>query len=86
MWEVLEKVLNKFQEEEEINYYRQGSRSETETLEDSFLTFWNSSTTEASFYDEEATRAIYTWQICIYTNDPSKLYTLADKFLRLAKE
>lgn len=86
MWEVLEKVLIKFQEEEKVNYYRQGSRNEGESLEDSFLTFWNSSTPESSFYDNEATRAIWTWQIYIYTSDPSKLYILADKFLELAKE
>lgn len=86
MWEKLEKVLTKFEEQEGLPYYRQGSLTEGEELPSSFITFWNSSTPESAFYDNDPHSAIWTWQIYIYTNDPSKLYTLADSFLELARE
>lgn len=85
MWQVLEKVLNKFETEQGVPYYRQGSLVEGEELPSSFLTFWNITTPEGAFYDNKPNEALWSWQIYIYTNDPSKLYSLADNLLEIAK-
>lgn len=85
MWEKLEIVLNNFEEETKIPYYRQGSLIETDTLPESFVTFWNISTPESSFYDNNANSAVWSWSIYFYTKDPSKIYSMPIKILNLAR-
>ena len=85
MWENLENVLNKFEEATGAPYFRQGSLVNVDPLPATFLTFWNTTTPESSFYDDEAHSAIWTWTIYFYTTDPSIIYTAPTQFLKLAK-
>lgn len=84
MWERLQEVLIKFETDTKTPFYRQGSLLD-KTLPDTFLTFWNTATPEGSFYDNDTYSAKWTWAIYLYSNDPSKLYTLPDEFIKLAK-
>lgn len=86
MFEKLEVVLNKFEEETQTPYYRQGSLIDTDELPNQFLTFWNSETPQSSFYDNEPSRAIWTWEIYFYFKNPKLLYTLPNKFIEIARE
>lgn len=85
MWEKLEEVLNEFEEETQTPYFRQGSLVNMDDLPKTFLTFWNTTTPESSFYDNDPHSAIWTWAIYIYTTEPSVLYSLPSRFLKLAK-
>lgn len=85
MWEKLEKVLDKFEEENQTPYYRQGSLVDTDNIPKTFLTFWNTTTPEGSFYDDKANSASWTWTVYFYTTDPSLIYSLPSQFLELAK-
>lgn len=85
MWERLQEVLNKFETDLGIPYFRQGSLVGQTPLPTTFLTFWNASTPEGSFYDDKANSATWTWTIYFYTTDPLNLYTLPNKFLQYAK-
>lgn len=85
MWERLENVLNKYEEETQTPYFRQGSLVNTDDLPKTFITFWNTTTPESSFYDDEAHSAIWTWTIYFYTTDPSIIYSAPSRFLELAR-
>jgi hypothetical protein len=38
-----------------------------------FYTFWNSATSCAAHYDNEAAACAWDWQVCYYTDDPETL-------------
>lgn len=80
-WEALEAVL----EDTGLPYFRQGSLMEDEPYPDSFFTFWNLSTEEERFYDDEPHAAVWTWQVYFYTRDPSLLYSQMDALLASAR-
>lgn len=81
MWSKLENVF----EQIGLDYSRQGSYSDNSEYPESFFTFWNFDTPEEGFYDNEAKRTVWFWQVYYYTKDPSTLYTRMDEFIRLAK-
>lgn len=83
MWSKLEEVFIAISE---TNYQRQGSFAEGETLPSSFFTFWNYDLPENGYYDNKAHKAIWKWNVCFYTNDPSILYSRMDEFIAKAKE
>lgn len=82
MWAKLEEVFEKIG----LPYSRQGSYSDESEYPPSFFTFWNPDTPEEGFYDNEANRAVWYWNIFYYTNDPSTLYSKMDEFANLARE
>ena len=82
MWSKLEEVFKKTG----LDYSRQGSYSEDAEYPSSFFTFWNYDLPEDGFFDNEAHRAIWYWQIYYYTNNPATLYSKVDEFVKLAKE
>jgi len=80
-WTALEGVL----EASGYPYARQGSYAESEELPPTFLTFWNIDVPSDSFYDDDAHRRIWRWQIYLYTKDPRLLYSVLDDVLADAK-
>lgn len=82
MWSKLESVFKKIG----LPYDRQGSYSDESEYPISFFTFWNFDTPEDGFYDNEAKKAIWYWQIYFYTRYPNSLYSKMDEFIRVAKE
>lgn len=82
MWSALESVFEKIG----LPYSRQGSYSDESEYPASFFTFWNPNTKEGAFYDDESHKAIWNWNVYYYTNDPSTLYSMMDRFREVAKE
>ena len=80
-WEALEAVLSATGYE----YARQGSYAEAGELPATFFTFWNLSTPEESFYDNQPTKKVWEWQIYLYTKDPALMYSLMDDTLSMAR-
>lgn len=82
MWSRLENIFQTIG----LEYSRQGSYVEGETLPNSFFTFWNYDTPEDGFYDNVSHKTIWIWQIYFYTNDPNLIYSKMDEFIELAKQ
>lgn len=80
-WQALEAVLDGMGYE----YARQGSYAEQGDLPATFLTFWNIETPEARFYDDAPTVAVWTWQVYLYTKDPSIMYSAMDRLVDSAR-
>lgn len=51
--------------------FLQGSLNPEEEYPDSFFTFWNFSTPEAGFYDNDPIRAVWGFWIYFYSTDPA---------------
>lgn len=82
MWSKLEQVFEKMG----LEYSRQGSYSEDAEYPPSFFTFWNFDTPEDGFYDNNAHRAVWYWNVYYYTKDASTLYSKMDEFMKSAKD
>lgn len=81
-WEALEQLL----ESTGYPYFRQGSLAEDEPYPETFWTFWNISTDEDRFYDDEPHATVWTWQIYLYTRDPSIMYSEMEDLVEAARE
>lgn len=81
MWSELEKIFIDIG----LDYSRQGSYSDDSEYPPSFFTFWNFDTPDEGFYDNEANRTVWFWQVYYYTNDPSTIYSAMDDFISKAK-
>ena len=79
----MQKLFELF-EEIGLPYFRQGSLSD-EDYQPSFFTFWNTDTTNDSFYDDKEHRYIEYVQIGFYTNDINKIYSVMDDFIKRAE-
>jgi len=55
---------------------RQGSLAPGDDYPPTFFTFWNNSDTEQSAYDNETLLAVEAFDVNVYSNDPTTLYTL----------
>jgi hypothetical protein len=55
-----------------FNYpvYQQGSMSDSDDYPDSFFTFFNNSTNDDAFFDNQETRVIWDFDLNIYSIDP----------------
>ena len=65
----------------EYPIYLQGSLSADDEYPDAFFTFWNNSTTDESFYNNNETQVIWDFDLNFYSNDP----VLVNSVLRQAK-
>ena len=81
-WEALEGILSATG----CEYARQGSFSESENIPDTYFAFWNLDTPEDGFYDNNPTRAVWHWQVYLYTKDPSIMYSKMDELIALARQ
>ena len=66
----------------------QGSMSADEKYPNHFFTFWNNSSYDGSYYDNEEHSTVYNYSINFYSIDPALVYTKllnSQKRLREAK-
>ena len=54
---------------------RQGSLAPGADYPATFFTFWNNSDTEKSAYDNETLLAVESFDVNVYSNDPTTLYS-----------
>lgn len=66
--------------------FLQGSLQDTESYPQSFFTFWNFSTPEAAFYDNDAGRAVWGFWIYFYSTSPLLVETEPEKARKLLKQ
>lgn len=69
-----------------VPYFRQGSLASIKDYPGSFFTFWNMASNEESFFDNEAHKVVWMYNICYYTNKPETLYSTMDEFISQARE
>lgn len=72
-------------EEIGLPYFRQGSMSDKD-YQPAFFTFYNIDTPNMSYYDNKETRFNEYIQVCSFTNDANKVYSLMQDFIKRAKE
>ena len=66
----VKKLLISTLESFEYPIYIQGSMSDKDEYPDSFFTYWNNSTTDESFYDNNESRIVWDFDLNFYSNDP----------------
>ena len=86
MWVKLEEILQYFQENYNVDYYRQGSFSDSDELPETFFTFWNVNVKDDSFYDNCESIVNHDWVIYFYTKNPSLIYSMPDELIVKLKE
>lgn len=64
-------VLSNLETKRGFPYFLQGSLSDEDAYPDSFFTFWNSETEDASFYDNEEHSAVWSLELYFYSVDPA---------------
>ena len=65
--------------------YRQGSLEEKEAYPATFITFWNRSEEGVSFYDNADYLIAHTFEVNVYSSDPTTAYTVQDSARDLLK-
>ena len=59
--------------------YLQGSLNPEEPFPDSFFTFWNFTTPEGAFYDNDAHHAVWGFYVYFYSSDPYLTDTVTEQ-------
>ncbi len=80
MWDKLQEVFDFLA----LPYYRQGSLTEDDDIPESYYTFWNTSTTDLSHYDNEPHRIEWTWQVWSFTDNAEDIYGIMDNLINAA--
>lgn len=65
--------------------FRQGSLSEDEPYPETFFTFWNNAEDGVSFYDNEDFLVSHSYDVNVYSSDPSLTYSLLNEARALLK-
>ena len=56
--------------------YRQGSMSNDASYPETFVTFWNNDSPDHSHYDNSNYGTSWSYNVFVYSSDPSKVYEL----------
>lgn len=64
---------------------RQGSLADDEKYPDTFFTFWNTSDTEHSAYDNDTQLVDYDFMVNVYSTSPNRVYDLLSRARTLLK-
>ena len=72
--EDLMEILSKY----DVPVYKQGSMSDEEEYPETFITFWNSNSTDHSHYDNDNYGVTWDYQISVYSSDPTQTYSLIE--------
>lgn len=56
-----------------------GTLDANSTYPDSFFTYWNASTPEAAFYDDEPHRAVWTYNVYFYSTSRQTVETVIEQ-------
>jgi hypothetical protein len=72
---------------EELGYpvFLQGTLQSEEDYPESFFTFWNYSTPEACFYDNDANTAVWGFWVYFYSTDPTLVLEKSEAARQLLK-
>lgn len=65
--------------------FLQGTLQDTASYPESFFTFWNFTTPEAAYYDNDAGRAVWGFWIYFYSTSPLLVETEPEKARKLLK-
>lgn len=65
--------------------FRQGSLTDDNEYPDTFFTFWNNESYDDSFYDNENNSENSDFDVNIYSNDPSLIYSKLREAKKLLK-
>ena len=73
---------------EELGYpvFLQGTLQSEEDYPESFFTFWNFSTPEAAYYDNDAGRAVWGFWLYFYSTSPALVESVPEQARRLLKQ
>jgi hypothetical protein len=73
---------------EELGYpvFLQGTLQSEEDYPESFFTFWNFSTPEAAYYDNDAGRAVWGFWVYFYSTSPQLVGSVPEQARRLLKQ
>lgn len=73
---------------EELGYpvFLQGTLQSEEDYPESFFTFWNFSTPEAAFYDNDAGRAVWGFWVYFYSTSPQLVESVPEQARKLLKK
>lgn len=63
--------------------YRQGSMSDEDEYPETFVTFWNTNSPDHSYYDNDDYGTEWTYNVVVYSSNPSIAYSLLDS-IRIA--
>lgn len=66
--------------------FRQGSLSDEESYPETFFTFWNNSTDEATHYDNQSFSEVGNFDVNIYSTDPDLIYSKLEEAKKLLKQ
>ena len=55
---------------------RQGSMSDKDVYQETFITFWNNDSPDHSHYDNSEYGTIWDFNVYVYSSDPSMTYSL----------
>ena len=73
---------------EELGYpvFLQGTLQSEEDYPESFFTFWNFSTPEAAYYDNDAGRAVWGFWVYFYSTSPRLVESVPEQARKLLKQ
>lgn len=73
---------------EELGYpvFLQGTLQSEEDYPESFFTFWNFSTPEAAYYDNDAGRAVWGFWVYFYSTSPQLVESVPEQARKLLKQ
>lgn len=66
-------LINTLTEAFHFPVYLQGSLSDSTAYPDSFFTFWNNSTDDEAFYDNQESQVNWNFDLNFYSNDPASV-------------
>lgn len=66
--------------------FLQGTLQSEEDYPESFFTFWNFSTPEAAYYDNDAGRAVWGFWVYFYSTSPQLVESVPEQARRLLKQ
>lgn len=86
MKDKLIEILESMGYEQGKTIFQQGSFGKDMTYPESMFTFFNVETPDSGFYDNEATKAHWTFYLYFYSSDPLKLNTELKRATQLLKQ
>lgn len=82
---VIDKLLE-ILEAYKVPVYKQGSMSDDDEYPETFITFWNSDTEDHSHYDNDNYGVTWTYQVYVYSSNPSDTYSILESIRKDLKE
>lgn len=78
-------LISLLKTEYKLPVIRQGSLGADDAYPDSFFTFWENSSYDASHYDNAAIGCVHSYDVNFYSNNPETTYTTSRSAIALLK-